>query len=386
MYKKFLAQAFILVSVFCWVEKVDASLDYGSRRTQETKYVDKYFEVDKNNASTNIFLPNGQKIATVVDDGDPLYVLQDHLSSAELLLNQNSELLTQKAYDLYGRTIYSLGRFDYPYTFSGKELDSESDLQYFGARYYDNKAGKFISVDPALLDRQFILDDPQTLNTYSYVTNNPLRYIDLFGETRADYIAPSILPQKPGDPGGTYKGVQLYAGNGGLYPSRSQCVVGVQNLYQQTMGINLRYGLGAAKNYGNLSAASNGGISYFSQGSTIMPQENDIITWDNNNIGHVGMIIEVNFDNDSGQGVVYTLEQNHSLNQEVFSYKLNGQKNESGEPHYSIEGFGNYKVVSWQRVANTNTNSAPLAAVSTHSAPQVNWYQKLWDRFKSLFK
>ena len=73
-------------------------------------------------------------------------------------------------------------------TFTGKELDEEISLQYYGARYLDNQVGRFISVDPATLilhdgqelkditngDLQKLLSNPQNLNGYAYAVNNPV--------------------------------------------------------------------------------------------------------------------------------------------------------------------------------------------------------------------
>jgi RHS repeat-associated protein len=68
--------------------------------------------------------------------------------------------------------------------FTGKERDSESGNDYFEARYYSSAMGRFMSPDwsakaePVPYSR---LDDPQTLNLYSYVANNPLVRADLDG-------------------------------------------------------------------------------------------------------------------------------------------------------------------------------------------------------------
>jgi RHS repeat-associated protein len=61
--------------------------------------------------------------------------------------------------------------------FTGKERDSESNLDNFGARYDSSAMGRFMSPDP--LGGQRI--DPQTLNEYSYVRNNPLTLTDPTG-------------------------------------------------------------------------------------------------------------------------------------------------------------------------------------------------------------
>jgi RHS repeat-associated protein len=63
------------------------------------------------------------------------------------------------------------------YKFTGKERDSESGLDYFGARYLGSTMGRFMSPD----DFGGHLDDPQTLNKYSYVANNPLSRTDPTG-------------------------------------------------------------------------------------------------------------------------------------------------------------------------------------------------------------
>jgi RHS repeat-associated protein len=66
-----------------------------------------------------------------------------------------------------------------PMHFTGKERDSESGLDNFGARYNSSQFGRFMSPDPLLNSGQPW--DPQTWNRYSYTLNNPLRYTDPLG-------------------------------------------------------------------------------------------------------------------------------------------------------------------------------------------------------------
>ncbi len=61
--------------------------------------------------------------------------------------------------------------------FTGKEYDEETNLYYYGARYYDPAIGRFLSPDTVLPS----LTDAQTLNRYSYVRNNPIVYVDPTG-------------------------------------------------------------------------------------------------------------------------------------------------------------------------------------------------------------
>ena len=82
--------------------------------------------------------------------------------------------------------------------FTGKERDAETGLDYFLARYYSSAQGRFTSPDESKggglfdpltgLSAETIgplpyadISDPQTLNKYAYVRNNPLRYVDPTG-------------------------------------------------------------------------------------------------------------------------------------------------------------------------------------------------------------
>ena len=72
---------------------------------------------------------------------------------------------------------------------TGKERDSESGLDYFGARYYSNGLGRFITPDwaakaTAVPYAEF--SDPQSLNLYSYVRNVPTVRADIDGHCGED--------------------------------------------------------------------------------------------------------------------------------------------------------------------------------------------------------
>jgi RHS repeat-associated protein len=74
--------------------------------------------------------------------------------------------------------------------FTGKERDSESGNDYFGARYYGSSMGRFMSPDfnedgdeiqPVPYAN---LEDPQGLNQYAYAGNNPLTFADPDGHSK----------------------------------------------------------------------------------------------------------------------------------------------------------------------------------------------------------
>ena len=67
------------------------------------------------------------------------------------------------------------------YKFTGKERDTESGLDYFGARYYASNMGRWMSPDWADKPEAVpysSLANPQSLNLYGYVGNNPLSKAD----------------------------------------------------------------------------------------------------------------------------------------------------------------------------------------------------------------
>lgn len=67
----------------------------------------------------------------------------------------------------------------FAYKFTGKERDSETGLDYFGARYYGSSLGRFTSPDPMLNSAKPW--DPQSWNRYAYALNNPLAIVDPTG-------------------------------------------------------------------------------------------------------------------------------------------------------------------------------------------------------------
>jgi len=63
---------------------------------------------------------------------------------------------------------------DQRYKFTGKEWDSQTGLDYFGAKYYDSWLGQFGQVDP--LEGEY-----KNLNSYNYAADNSLLFVDIFG-------------------------------------------------------------------------------------------------------------------------------------------------------------------------------------------------------------
>ncbi len=66
-------------------------------------------------------------------------------------------------------------KWNTPFLFNAKELDEETGLYYYGARYYDPRTSVWISTDP-------LQEKYPNISTYTYVANNPVKYIDPDGK------------------------------------------------------------------------------------------------------------------------------------------------------------------------------------------------------------
>ena len=160
----------------------------------EIHYVDKYFEIEKEgNFKEYIYLGN-TKIADINQDNEINYILTDHLGSPAIITNQQGEIVEINDYKSYGNINNTESTIDNAYKFTGKELDPETNLQYYGARYYDNIIGRFVSVDPAVIYQPgSFLADPQQLNSYAYARNNPVALIDPTGNFSLSVVFDSFV-------------------------------------------------------------------------------------------------------------------------------------------------------------------------------------------------
>ena len=101
----------------------------------------------------------------------------NHLGSAVLELDDQSNILTYEEYFPYGSTSYQAvaTQTDLPkrYRYTGKERDEENDLYYHGARYYASWLARWTACDPAgMVDGS---------NLYGYTRANPVKYSDPTG-------------------------------------------------------------------------------------------------------------------------------------------------------------------------------------------------------------
>jgi RHS repeat-associated protein len=109
------------------------------------------------------------------------YYLSDHLNSTSQVVSSAGVIEEESDYSPFGTEVVVTGPGANHYKFTGKERDSESGLDYFGARYYSNSLGRFINADWSATPIPVPyadFGDPQSLNLYSYVRNVPTSKAD----------------------------------------------------------------------------------------------------------------------------------------------------------------------------------------------------------------
>jgi len=122
----------------------------------------------------------GLRIASRDSSNAVNYYFSDHLGTARIVANSSGTPVDDSDfYPFGGERVFSSSSGNH-YKFTGKERDSESGLDNFGARYDSSSLGRFMSTDPSM--KSVALRNPQSWNRYTYTLNNPLRYIDPDGE------------------------------------------------------------------------------------------------------------------------------------------------------------------------------------------------------------
>jgi RHS repeat-associated protein len=112
------------------------------------------------------------------------YYFSDHLKTASVITDATGTIKAESDYYPWGGELQFVANDSNHYKFTGKERDGETGLDYFGARYYSNGMGRWISADWSATPVPVPyadLGDPQSLNLYSYVRGLPTSRIDADG-------------------------------------------------------------------------------------------------------------------------------------------------------------------------------------------------------------
>lgn len=121
--------------------------------------------------------------------------ITDHLGTPIKQVSSSGTILEDVTYDPYGKVLSQTGTLNTKHGYTGHEEDVDTGLVYAEARYYNPSILRFTTQDPSHIylghqafnaligvDRMQILLDPQQLNSYSYVRNNPINGTDPTGK------------------------------------------------------------------------------------------------------------------------------------------------------------------------------------------------------------
>ena len=194
------------------------ALKYTEEGRSETLYFNNFYTIhipvqDKNNPQglrvhKHIFVGNSRLVTAMThtdNNGDNAeqrekryYYHSDHLGSAQFVTDWRGKQYEHIEYAPYGELWIeevAAGLDKLPFRFTGKEMDEETGLYYYGARYLDPKYSRWLSGDPALGDYVPAAgSDPSklagmggvynvvNLHLYHYAGNNPIKYEDPDGK------------------------------------------------------------------------------------------------------------------------------------------------------------------------------------------------------------
>lgn len=155
-------------------------------------------------------------------ENDIFYFHSDHLGSTSYITTKSGSISQHVEYIAFGEILFEehSSSFSSPYLFNGKELDRETNLSYYGARYLDMKTSLWLNVDPLalynpLFEDEFYFDGQHNggvynsgnLANYIYCYQNPIKYVDPNGKQN---VAGVLLGAVVG--GGIELGTQLLSG------------------------------------------------------------------------------------------------------------------------------------------------------------------------------
>ena len=192
------------------------ALKYTDEGRSETLYFNNFFTIhiptqDQNNPQglrvhKHIFVGNSRLVTAMThtdNSGDNeeqkakrYYYHSDHLGSAQFVTDWKGRQYEHIEYTPYGELWIeevAAGLDKLPFRFTGKELDEETGLYYYGARYLDPKYSRWLSGDPALGEYIPIAGEDNSklpaggifnlmsFSLFNYANNNPIKYIDPTG-------------------------------------------------------------------------------------------------------------------------------------------------------------------------------------------------------------
>ncbi|MCD9024089.1 S8 family serine peptidase [Cohnella silvisoli] len=136
---------------------------------------------------------------------DSYFYLYNGHADVTALISPTGILAASYEYDAFGNITNKTGTVNNPIRYAGYQYDEESKFYYLNARYYDPKLARFLTEDTY----RGQANDPLSLNLYTYVANEPIKYVDPTGHLIQGMNGASITKPK------TTSGSTIKAGDSG---------------------------------------------------------------------------------------------------------------------------------------------------------------------------
>jgi|GEM_PF-2370967 len=120
-----------------------------------------------------------------ISNGERFFYETDHLGNTRIVFSPRDQYFKyiHFASDFYpyGKILRQFVSTPEKYQLTGKQRDEETELDYFGARYYDSGLGKFLAIDPLATKYPGFSD-------YAYCLGNPIKFVDPTGMAVEDWF------------------------------------------------------------------------------------------------------------------------------------------------------------------------------------------------------
>ena len=125
---------------------------------------------ENHNGTPRYYILEGLTPSGFIENGETYHYLKDHLGTAHEVIDNSGTIIWQGDYRSFGAVMEAVSLVNNRLRFAGQYFDTESGLHYNNFRDYDPAIGRYLQSDPIGLWGG--------LNTYGYVYQNPVNYVD----------------------------------------------------------------------------------------------------------------------------------------------------------------------------------------------------------------